>query len=461
MNKQTIELDLSKCSYNNTVLSVAQGDAGGLTIEALIYDNGAEVDLRGHDVWFVVKLPDRKHYYKGVCTVDGNKAVHVVDESKLCSVKGYTDEAYFEVDHELESYSTERFAIEIFGSAVDGNKPAENWDNEIDAIIDRGKAYLIEADRSEQNRKAAETARIEAEETRASAETSRVSAEAERASAETARIEAEETRASAEMSRVSAESERDDAEKSRVSAEAKRVEDQTKNNADQAANNAAAQGLQVVLLNSGQYDASTRKPTITGEIGKLYFVPSVQSSETDAYIEWMWIGSAWERVGMSNATIVGLTTSEIDKAASGQSLTSESVLNGSGLSYLWSKIKAAFSAVGHKHSAADLTSGTLPAARIAADSVTSDKLAPAVRDSISRTESASVYVETKPNETVSMQINFSRPFASVPQVVTTIMSSAPERFYPPCVSDVTTTGFTLHMHRTTDSRTRVSWVAVA
>ena len=86
---------------------------------------------------------------------------------------------------------------------------------------------------------------------------------------------------------------------------------------------------------------------------------------------------------MSNATIVGLTTSEIDKAASGQSLTSESVLNGSGLSYLWSKIKAAFSAVGHKHSAADLTSGTLSADRIAADSVTSDKLAPAVRDSIS------------------------------------------------------------------------------
>ena len=111
MNKQTIELDLSKSSYNNTVLSVAQGDAGGLTIEALIYDNGAEVDLEGHDVWLVAKLPDRRHYYKGACTVDGNKAVHVVDESKLCSVKGYTDEVYLEVDRELESYSTERFAV--------------------------------------------------------------------------------------------------------------------------------------------------------------------------------------------------------------------------------------------------------------------------------------------------------------------------------------------------------------
>lgn len=382
MNKQTIELDLSKSSYNNTVLSVAQGDAGGLTIEALIYDNGAEVDLEGHDVWLVAKLPDRRHYYKGACTVDGNKAVHVVDESKLCSVKGYTDEVYFEVDRELESYSTERFAVEILGSAIDGSNPAENWDNEIDAIIKRGRAYLVEAEKSEQDRNTAETARIEAEKTRVSAEAARGSAETKRASAEAARIsaetkraEAEIARASAETARGSAETKRADAEKARVAAETKRAEDQTKNNADQAANNAAAQGLQVVLLASGQYDETTRKPKITGEIGKLYFVPSAQSSETDAYIEWMWIGSAWERVGMSNATVVGLTTSEIDKAASGQSLTSESVLNGSGLSYLWTKIKAAFAAAIHKHSASDITSGTLSADRIGAGSVTTAKLA--------------------------------------------------------------------------------------
>ena len=384
MNKHTIELDLSKSSYNNTVLSVAQGDAGGLTIEALIYDNGAEVDLEGHDVWLVAKLPDRRHYYKGACTVDGNKAVHVVDESKLCSVKGYTDEVYFEVDRELESYSTERFAVEILGSAIDGSNPAENWDNEIDAIIKRGRAYLVEAEKSEQDRNTAETARIEAEKTRVSAEAARGSAETKRASAEAARIsaetkraEAEIARASAETARGSAETKRADAEKARVAAETKRAEDQTKNNADQAANNAAAQGLQVVLLASGQYDETTRKPKITGEIGKLYFVPSAQSSETDAYIEWMWIGSAWERVGMSNATVVGLTTSEIDKAASGQSLTSESVLNGSGLSYLWTKIKAAFAAAIHKHSASDITSGTLSADRIGAGSVTTEKLADA------------------------------------------------------------------------------------
>ena len=402
MNKHTIELDLSKSSYNNTVLSVAQGDAGGLTIEALIYDNGAEVDLEGHDVWLVAKLPDRRHYYKGACTVDGNKAVHVVDESKLCSVKGYTDEVYFEVDRELESYSTERFAVEILGSAIDGSNPAENWDNEIDAIIKRGRAYLVEAEKSEQDRNTAETARIEAEKTRVSAEAARGSAETKRASAEAARIsaetkraEAEIARASAETARGSAETKRADAEKARVAAETKRAEDQTKNNADQAANNAAAQGLQVVLLASGQYDETTRKPKITGEIGKLYFVPSAQSSETDAYIEWMWIGSAWERVGMSNATVVGLTTSEIDKAASGQSLTSESVLNGSGLSYLWTKIKAAFAAAIHKHSASDITSGTLSADRIGAGSVTTEKLADAavtkdklgsdVWDSISQT----------------------------------------------------------------------------
>ncbi len=83
------------------------------------------------------------------------------------------------------------------------------------------------------------------------------------------------------------------------------------------------------------------------------------------------------------------------------------------------------------------------------------------RYSISRIEGASVYVGTKPNETVSMKIGFSQPFASVPQVTATIVSTAPERFYPPCVSDVTTKGFTLYMHRTSDSSTRVNWIAVA
>ena len=48
-----------------------------------------------------------------------------------------------------------------------------------------------------------------------------------------------------------------------------------------------------------------------------------------------------------------------------------------------------------------------------------------------------------------MQIVFSQPFDTAPHVVATLISAAPERFYPPCVSDVTKSGFVLYVHRTT------------
>ena len=145
MNKQTIELDLSKCSYNNTVLSVAQGDAGGLTVEALIYDNGAEFALSGATAWLVVLLPNKRNYYRGQCSVSGNAATVTVDESKLCSVPGYTDEAYFTITKDGNTYSTERFALDILRSALDGQQPAQNWDDAVQDLIDRGNQAVSSA----------------------------------------------------------------------------------------------------------------------------------------------------------------------------------------------------------------------------------------------------------------------------------------------------------------------------
>ena len=124
-----------------------------------------------------------------------------------------------------------------------------------------------------------------------------------------------------------------------------------------------AQGLQVVMLSSGQYDPGTLEPTVSGEAGKLYFVPTGEADEEDAYVEWMWVSGAWERVGMSNATIEAVTTDQVDAVVADGAPQGEQVLNLTGLSYLWAKLKAAFSAIGHKHSATDVTSGTLPIAR--------------------------------------------------------------------------------------------------
>lgn len=143
-NTRTLELDISK-EGAGTCVKVGQGDDGGTTIKALIYDNGAEFSLSGATVWLVVLLPNKRNYYRGQCTVSGNAATITVDESKLCSVPGYTDEAYFSITKSGATYSTERFAIEILRSALDGQQPAQNWDDAVQDLIDRGETAVKNA----------------------------------------------------------------------------------------------------------------------------------------------------------------------------------------------------------------------------------------------------------------------------------------------------------------------------
>lgn len=143
-NTRTLELDISK-EGAGTCIKVGQGDDGGTTIKALIYDNGAEFSLSGATAWLVVLLPNKRNYYRGQCSVSGNAATITVDESKLCSVSGYTDEAYFTVTKSGKTYSTERFSIEILRSALDGQQPAQNWDDAVQDLIDRGETAVKNA----------------------------------------------------------------------------------------------------------------------------------------------------------------------------------------------------------------------------------------------------------------------------------------------------------------------------
>ena len=143
-NTRTLELDISK-EGAGTCIKVGQGDDGGTTIKALIYDNGAEFALSGATAWLVVLLPNKRNYYRGQCSVSGNAATITVDESKLCSVPGYTDEAYFTITKGGNTYSTERFAIEILRSALDGQQPAQNWDDAVQDLIDRGNQAVSSA----------------------------------------------------------------------------------------------------------------------------------------------------------------------------------------------------------------------------------------------------------------------------------------------------------------------------
>ena len=143
-NEQTISLDLSKTGPGE-IVTAGQGDSSGTTITAEIYDNGDAADLSGSTAWLVVLLPDREHYYRGACSVSGSSVSCTVDESKLCSVAGYTDEAYFTFTQGGKMFSTERFAIEIYRSALDGQEPSENWDAAVDDLIARGEAAVSAA----------------------------------------------------------------------------------------------------------------------------------------------------------------------------------------------------------------------------------------------------------------------------------------------------------------------------
>lgn len=143
-NTRTLELDISK-EGAGTCIKVGQGDDGGTTIKALIYDKGAEFALSGATAWLVVLLPNKRNYYRGQCSVSGNAATITVDESKLCSVSGYTDEAYFTITKDGNTYSTERFALDILRSALDGQQPAQNWDDAVQDLIDRGNQAVSSA----------------------------------------------------------------------------------------------------------------------------------------------------------------------------------------------------------------------------------------------------------------------------------------------------------------------------
>lgn len=148
MNTQTIELDIDKRGCGNNCIRIAQGESGGTTIKALVYDNGAEFTLAGYTAYLVARLPDRIHYYKGTATVSGNTVTHVCEESKLACVPGYTDEAYFEFTKGSQTVQTERFALDIMRDAREGNAPAQSWDNAVEALEQRAEAAVSKGEKA-------------------------------------------------------------------------------------------------------------------------------------------------------------------------------------------------------------------------------------------------------------------------------------------------------------------------
>lgn len=139
MNEQIIHLDVSKRPDASQTIRVGQGDRGGTTILADIYDNDEAMSLTGKTVRFLMRLPDGSHYMRDPnVTVSGNRATYVVDEDHMCAVAGYTDCAYFEIAQgSLVVASTQRFRIEVLRSALDGSSMGESYDTAVEEAIRR------------------------------------------------------------------------------------------------------------------------------------------------------------------------------------------------------------------------------------------------------------------------------------------------------------------------------------
>ena len=315
-------------------MRVRQGDRESCVVEASVFDAGARADLSGKTARFCCLKPDRTMVRDASCSVGDGSITYTLDE-QVSAVAGVIELAYFELLGSSGAVidSTQAFVIEVEdGAEAASSGVSQSYYSELDDLI-------------AQYERAIKQSQSDYEEAEASRQSAFQQAQSQR----------QDDYEEAEVSR-------DEAQRANDAKQASNDSAQAKNNADQAANNQAAQGLQVVILTDGQYDPETREPTGTGNAGYMYFVPTEGDTE-DTYVEWMWINSAWERVGMTNATLEPISTDQIDAVASNQSPTGDQTLNTTGLSYLWSKLKSAFAALAHTHSAEDVTSGTLPVAR--------------------------------------------------------------------------------------------------
>ena len=61
-------------------------------------------------------------------------------------------------------------------------------------------------------------------------------------------------------------------------------------------------GLNFKILSSGEYDASTGIPTVSGAAGYIYLVP-VSGTANNTYTEYIWINNGFERIGSTDVDL--------------------------------------------------------------------------------------------------------------------------------------------------------------
>ena len=157
-------------------------------------------------------------------------------------------------------------------------------------------------------------------------------------------------------SNAEAEALRVQAENGRVTAENGRVQAENKRETDFAQMVDAWQGLSTYVCQTGEYDPETLEPTIANPQGNIvYLVPDDTPETDDSYIEWLYLSGNWEKIGGTSTTITPIDTDTIDAITSNTTKTGSEVLNTTGLSYFFGKLKNVFAEISHVHAIANVT----------------------------------------------------------------------------------------------------------
>ena len=211
----------------------------------------------------------------------------------------------------------------------------------------------------------------------------------------------EEACAAAEEEIAAAEEERAIAELGRAEAEAQRA-------AQFADMEQRSRGWLRYICQPGEFDPDTRQPIISEpHAGTMYFVPSAIPTEQSMYQEWIWVSGdeRWESFGEVELSITPASPDQLAAVLDGTDggEGGGEVVNLTGWRSVVPRLKAMFAGIVHKHSGADLTDGTVTAAKLASAAVTQAKIADgsvslakcdsSLRDSVSRAGTSSSTIQ--------------------------------------------------------------------
>lgn len=143
--------------------------------------------------------------------------------------------------------------------------------------------------------------------------------------------EAEAERVANETVRIENENERIDNEETRVAEFEQMKED--------------AVTFSFRVLQEGEYDPATGEPTLeTGEDRVIYLAPSPSADGKNLYLEWIYVGDAWELFGNGGEiSLENISIATIDAMLSGETISGTEVLSATGLNYYNQKLDEKFS----------------------------------------------------------------------------------------------------------------------